>query len=154
MRIPSELEGARVNVSRAAELAVMHPSHFRRLVRRGVMPQPRHTSKGMPFYDHSLLLEIAAVLRTGVGKNGEEIAFYRRRPRRSEPRRRSQRAGSPAQADAYVEALMEGCRECGVDAAEVTPERVAAALAQEFGPERPDLAVAIPAVVRRIVGQA
>ena len=124
MRIPTELEGARVNVSRAAELAVMHPAHFRRLVRRGVLPTPKRTGKGMPFYDHALLLEIAEVLRTGVGKNGEEIAFYRRRARRAEPRPRQRRGGSPAQIDTYLDAVVEGCRQCGIDPAELTVARV------------------------------
>ncbi len=154
MRIGAELQGARLNVSRTAELLPMDVGHFRRLIRRGVFPSPKRTAKGKPFYDYDLLVEIAGVLKAGVGKNSEEIAFYRRQ-RRAEPRPRQRRVGSPtqAQSDAYLDAVVEGCRQCGIEAAELTPERVAAVLAQEFGTDRPELAVAIPAVVRRIVGQ-
>ena len=38
MRLTPDLEGARVTVARAAELAGMHPAHFRRLCRRRVLP--------------------------------------------------------------------------------------------------------------------
>ncbi len=64
MKIPSELEGARLNVAATAGVVSMDPGHFRRLVRRGVFPAPKRTSKGMPYYDHELLL-----LRHRIGEH-------------------------------------------------------------------------------------
>jgi len=48
----------------------------------GRSPVPKRTSKGMPFYDYELLRQIADVLRRGVGISGEEVSFYRRKPKR------------------------------------------------------------------------
>jgi hypothetical protein len=45
-KIPADLDGARLNVSRTAELISMEAGHFRRLIRRGVFPAPKRTSKG------------------------------------------------------------------------------------------------------------
>ena len=79
MRIPTDLDGARLNVARSAELVSMDPGHFRRLVRRGVLPAAKRTSKGMPYYDHELLCQIGQVLKSGIRLNNEEVAFYRRK---------------------------------------------------------------------------
>ena len=58
MKIPKDLDGARLNVARTAELVSMDAGHFRRLVRRGVFPTPKKTAKSMPYYDHELLRQI------------------------------------------------------------------------------------------------
>ena len=69
MNIPSHLKDARLNMTRAAEVVSMNVGHLRRLVRRGVFPKPKRTSKGMPFFDYRLLVQISTILRTGVGSN-------------------------------------------------------------------------------------
>ena len=79
MKVTEDLKGARLTIVLAAELVKMHPGHFRRLCQRGVFPQPKRTAKGRPYFDYELLSVIANVLKSGVGKNGEEIVFYRRR---------------------------------------------------------------------------
>ncbi len=151
MKIPAELDGARLNVARTAELVAMDPGHFRRLVRRGVFPAPKRTGKGMPFFDHGLLCQIGQVLKSGVGLTGEEISFYRRKPkqRRERPRRTRQREVQPV--DSYLVSIIEGCRQVGVDRDHLDPAVVTAALAAEFGRDRPELQEAIPAVARRLL---
>jgi hypothetical protein len=96
-KIPADLDGARLNVSRTAELISMEAGHFRRLVRRGVFPAPKRTSKGMPYFDHELLCQIGNVLKSGVGLiNGEEISFYRSKPKQWSPEGTSVTSGPPA----------------------------------------------------------
>ena len=68
MKISKELEGSRLNITRTAELFHMDAGHLRRLSRRGVLPAPKRTAKGMPYYCHDLLVQISEVLRTGVGR--------------------------------------------------------------------------------------
>jgi len=62
MELTEDLQGARIGVAQAAELANMHPSHFRRLVRSGVFPKPKRTAKSRPYFDYELLTRIAEVL--------------------------------------------------------------------------------------------
>ena len=151
MRISAELQGARLNISRTAELLPMDVGHFRRLIRRGVFPNPKRNGKGKPFYDYDLLVEIAEVLKRGVGKNNEEVTFYRRRSRRSSQRTTAaKREQQPAAAD-YVEAIAEGCRQLGITDTALEPTKIAAILAAEFHGERPPLAEAIPVVARRLL---
>ena len=152
MKIPAELQGARITVVRAAELVNMHPAHFRRLVRRGVFPPPKRTTKGRPFYDYDLLAAIAGILKSGVGKNGEEILFYRRKAKSGLPRQRSRRLQAAPVVDAYLPDLAAGLREVGVPEDMLKPDRLQAALAEAFGKERPDLAVAIPDLAQRLMG--
>ena len=83
MKIPTD--DSRFNVRTTATMFCMDPGHFRRLVRRGVLPEAKRTAKSMPYYDGELLRVVVDVLRTGVGVNGEEIAFYRRRAKQSRP---------------------------------------------------------------------
>jgi hypothetical protein len=64
-KIPADLDGARLNVSRTAELISMEAGHFRRLVRRGVFPDAEADLKGMPYFDHELLCQIGNVLKSG-----------------------------------------------------------------------------------------
>lgn len=151
MRIPPELNGARLNVSRTAELLPMDVGHFRRLVRRGVFPSPRRNAKGKPFYDYDLLIEIAEVLKRGVGKNNEEVAFYRRKPRRPSQRPTAAKRDHQPATDDYVEAIAEGCRQLGIADADLEPTKIAALLAAEFQGERPPLAEAVAAVARRLL---
>ena len=150
MRISAELQGARLNVSRTAELLPMDVGHFRRLVKRGVFPSPKRTGKGKPFYDHSLLCEIAEVLKRGVGKNGEEVAFYRRKPKHEHQRANGRHQAKPA-TDEYVAAIAEGCRQLGIADADLEPTKIAALLVSEFQGARPPLEQAIPLVARRIL---
>jgi hypothetical protein len=115
-KIPADLDGARLNVSRTAELISMEAGHFRRLVRRGVFPTPKRTAKGMPYFDHELLCQIGHVLKSGVGLNNEEISFYRRKPKQWSPEVTQVTPGSPAgsQAARCLCRIVEGCRQVGV----------------------------------------
>ena len=149
MRIPAGLEKARLNISRAAELISMNTGHFRRMVRRGVFPNPKRTSKGMPYYDHELLTQIAEVLHTGVGLNSEEVCFYRRHSKRQKP---PQRASDKRRAvDPYLKSVIDGCRQLGVDNAHLEPSAITAVLGTVFGNDRPPLERAVPEVARRIL---
>ena len=150
MRIGPELDGARLTVVRTAELLPMDPGHFRRLVRRGVLPSPRRNAKGKPFYDYPLLVEIANVLKAGVGKNGEEVAFYRRKQKHQHRRPSSKHETKPA-TDEYIAAIAEGLQQLGIADADLAPSKVAALLSAEFQGERPPLEQAIPAVARRLL---
>ena len=152
MKLTEELKGTRLSVVRAAELANMHVAHFRRLVRRGVFPAPKRTAKGRPYFDYELLAAVAGILKGGVGKNGEEIIFYRRKPKTNATRQRSNRPGPVMVADAYLKDLTEGLRQVGVPAVLLTASKLNAALAAEFGNDRPDLATAIPALAQRLLG--
>ena len=153
-KIPTDLDGARLNVSRTAELISMEAGHFRRLVRRGVFPAPKRTSKGMPYFDHELLCQIGGVLKSGVGLNNEEISFYRRKPKTGSQRSPRSRRGRPAaakQPDAYVASVIEGCRQVGVSDDRLDASRVIELLVAEFDDERPELQVAIPVIARRLL---
>ena len=155
MKVSSDLRDARINVSRAAELAVMHAAHFRRLVRRGVLPAPKRNTKGKPYYDYDLLQKIADVLRRGVGCNGEDVGFYRRRLRpqvaQDRPAVNSRRKVRPA-ADEYVASLAEGLRQLGIADELLTPVRLMRTLAEAFGTERPAIETALPAIARQLLG--
>ena len=151
MRIPPE--GTRMNVTTTAALFTMDPGHFRRLVRRGVLPKSKRTTKNMPYYDRKMLERIHYVLRSGVGCNGEEIAFYRRK---AEPQRAPRRSSSEAtkKPSSFVESVLEGCRQLGVGDDHLTPTRISRALVEEFGSDYGERALedVIPAVVRRLQG--
>ncbi len=154
MRIPPE--GARMNVITTATLFAMDPGHFRRLVRRGVLPRAKRTSRNMPYYDRELMERIHGVLRSGVGCNGEEIAFYRRRAKtqRLPQRNSSEHRGAP-KPDSYIESVIEGCRQLGVGDDHLSPARISRALVHEFGSnyEEHALEEVIPALVRRLQGR-
>jgi hypothetical protein len=153
-KIPAELDGARLNVSRTAELIAMETGHFRRLIRRGVFPTPKRTSKGMPYFDHELLCQIGNVLKSGIGLSGEEISFYRRKPksgRQRAPRSRQDRQRVDKQPDTYVASVIEGCRQVGVSDDRLNASRVTELLVAEFADDRPELQVAIPVIARRIL---
>jgi hypothetical protein len=150
MRIGPELNGARLTVVRTAELLPMDPGHFRRLVRRGVLPSPRRNAKGKPYYDYPLLVEIAEVLKASVGKNGEEVAFYRRKQRHRRPRVNGKHESKP-RADEYIAAIVEGCKQLGIVDADLAPAKIAALLSAEFRGGQPPLEQAIPAIARRLL---
>ena len=153
-KIPADLDGARLNVSRTAELITMETGHFRRLVRRGVFPPPKRTAKGMPFYDHELLRQIGQVLKSGVGLNNEEISFYRRKPKQGSqrsPHSRQGRQRAAKQPDAYVAAIVEGCRQVGGRDELLNAARITSILSGEFGDDRPELERALPVVARRLL---
>ena len=154
MRIPPE--GTRMNVITTAALFSMDPGHLRRLVRRGVLPRAKRTAKNMPYYDRELVERIQVVLRSGVGCNGEEIAFYRRR---AKPQRLPRRSGSRDRAasipGSYTQSVAEGCRQLGVGDGHLTPAKITRALVEEFGPDYEEHALeeVIPALVRRFQGE-
>ena len=153
MRIPPE--SARMNVTTTATLFAMDPGHFRRLVRRGVLPRAKRTSRNMPYYDRGLMERIHDVLRSGVGCNGEEIAFYRRRAKPQGPAQRSAAERRAAKPSSFIESVVEGCRQLGVGDDHLSPARISRALLEEFGVGFEDhpLEEVIPALVRRILGE-
>jgi hypothetical protein len=144
------MQGARLNIIRTAELLPMDAGHFRRLIRRGVFPPPKRNGKGKPYYDYDLLIEIAAVLKGGVGKNGEEVSFYCRKPKRLAHRAAAKREQPPAAED-YLNAVIEGCRQLGIPKADLDSSKITALLAAEFPNERPPLEQAIPTIARRLL---
>lgn len=150
MRITDDLKAARLSVVRAAELANMHPSHFRRLCRKGVFPEPKRTSKGRPYFDYGLLTAVARVLKSGVGTNGEEIIFYRRKPRSRAPKQRSGSGKPSVPSDPYLVELAQCLRQLGYSARELTPAKLDSILNDEFGGERPELNDAVIVVNRRL----
>ena len=152
MKVPDELKGARISVVGAAELANMHPAHFRRLIRREVFPPPKRTAKGRPYFDYDLLAGIAGILKSGVGQNGEEIVFYRRQPKTGAPRQCSRGPAAHGGQDGYLADLAEGLRQVGIPEELLTPAKLKAVLTAAFGRERPDLAVAIPDLAQRLMG--
>jgi len=150
VQLNEDLKGARIGVARAAELANMHPSHFRRLVRSGVFPKPKRTVKGRPYFDYELLTRIAEVLKSGIGENGVEVIFYRRKrkPPAAKPRTRG-RVGKLA--SSYLKNLAEGLRQFGIQKNELTPAKLTVVLTACFGTDRPALSVAVPQIARRLL---
>jgi hypothetical protein len=151
MKLTPELKASRLTVACAADLAGMHPTHFRRLCRRGIFPGPKRTQKGRPYFDYELLRIIADVLTSGVGENGEEICFYRRR-RLKVGKQASALARHTAHPDGYVKLLAEGLRQLGIPKRDLSAAKLTSCLSALFGPERPDLALAIPAIAQRLLG--
>jgi len=151
VKIPSELQGARLNVTRTAELFAMDAGHIRRLSRRGVLPSPKRTSKDMPYYNYELLTQIAEVLKSGIGRNGEEISFYRRQPKPERKRRTRSKDKKHETSDSYIESVIQGCKGLGIAKDKLGGEAVKKLLAEEFGDERPELNEAIPMVARRLL---
>ncbi len=151
MKISKELEGARLNITRTAELFHMNAGHLRRLCRRGVLPSPKRTAKGMPFYDHELLVQISEVLRTGVGLNAEEISFYRRKDKTPKKRKNRARESNQQSPDPFVQQIIDGCRELGIAKDKLDVETVKQIVADEFDGEQPELKDVIPVVARRLL---
>ena len=135
MKIPTD--NSRFNVRTTATMFSMDAGHFRRLVRRGVLPEAKRTAKSMPYYDGELLRVVVDVLRTGVGCNGEEIVFYRRRAKQSRlfDRREAKRAPGRA-VNKYVESVIDGCRQLGIEDECLTPASVSEHEKPAQAPER------------------
>ena len=151
MKISKELEGARLNITRTAELFHMDAGHLRRLSRRGVLPAPKRTARAMPYYDFELLTQISEVLRTGVGLNAEEISFYRRKEKTPRKRKHRAKGGNQQSADAFVESVIEGCKELGIAKDKLDVETVKQIVSAEFNGEQPELKDVIPVVARRLL---
>ena len=151
MKISKELEGSRLNITRTAELFHMDAGHLRRLSRRGVLPSPKRTAKGMPFYDHELLVQFSEVLRTGVGLNAEEISFYRRREKTPRKRKNKAKGSNHHSADSFVQQVIEGCKELGIAKDKLDVETVKQIMAAEFNGTHPELKDVIPIVARRLL---
>ena len=153
MKVPKDLEGARLNVTRTAEFFSMNAGHLRRLSRRGVLPVPKRTAKGMPYYNFELLTQIGEVLRTGVGLNAEEVSFYRRKEKTSKNRTKRAKGSTQPSPDAFVESVIEGCRELGVSKDKLDVETVKKIIGDEFGKDGAELRQVIPVVARRILAE-
>ena len=152
MKIPTNLKGARLNVTRTAELFCMDPGHLRRLCRRGVVPAPKKTSKGMPYYDFDLLKGIGEVLRTGVGVNQEEISFYRRKSK--SPRNRTTKANGRKQTgSSFIDSVIQGCLQLGIAKNKLDVGTVSSIITEEFGKDQPELREVLPVVARRILAE-
>ncbi len=151
MKISKELEGARLNITRTAELFHMDAGHLRRLSRRGVLPAPKRTAKGMPYYGYELLVQISEVLRTGVGLNDVEISFYRRREKTPKKRENRAKRSNQQSPDSFVQQIIEGCKELGVGKDKLDCETVKQIVAAEFNGEQPELKDVIPVVARRLL---
>ena len=151
MKISKELEGARLNITRTAELFHMDAGHLRRLSRRGVLPSPKRTAKGMPYYGYELLVQISEVLRTGVGLNAEEISFYRRKAKTPRKRKNRAKGSNQRSPDAFVQQIIEGCKELGVGKDKLDVETVKQIVSAEFNGAQPELKDVIPVVARRLL---
>ena len=150
MKIPSGLKDARLNVRETAIMVGVHEAHFRRLVRGGVFPSAKRTAKGLPYFDHPLIEQIAGIVRSKVGANGVEVMFYRRR--RNSAKRVQQRPQADAGSrDSYLGNLIEGLRQLGVDDARLGASGIRSVLVEEFGTSRPALERALPVVARRLL---
>lgn len=151
MKLTEDMNGARFTVVQAAELANMHPAHFRRLCRRGVFARPKRNAKGRPYFDHELLTVVGRVLKTGVGASGEEVMFNRRRPKAyrggvSRPQR------APRKPDPYLSDLATIFRQLGAGEKHLAPEVLDGLLRAAFGKGRPPLETAVAKLVSRIFG--
>ena len=153
MKIPKELKGSRLNVTMTAELFCMNVGHLRRLVRRGVFPKPKRTSKGLPFFDYGLLVQISTILRTGVGLNAEEVSFYRRKEKTPTTRKNKARGSNHQPPDPFIASVIEGCKELGIAKNKLSAEAVKQIMAAEFNGEQPELKDVIPVVARRILAE-
>jgi len=151
MKISKELEGARLNITRTAEFFSMDAGHLRRLSRRGVLPLPKRTAKAMPYYDFELLTQIGEVLRTGIGLNAEEISFYRRKEKTTRKRKNRAKGSNMQSPDAFVQQVIEGCKELGVGKDKLDVEAVTQIVAAEFNGAQPELKDVIPVVARRLL---
>ena len=152
MKISKELEGARLNVTRTAELFHMDAGHLRRLSRRGVLPAPKRTAvKAMPYYDFELLTQINEVLRSGVGLNQEEISFYARKEKTPKKRKNKAKGSNQPSPDSFVQLVIDGCKELGVGKGKLDVETVKQIVAAEFNGEHPELKDVIPIVARRLL---
>ena len=151
MELTEDLKGARIGVAQAAELAQMHPSHFRRLIRSGVFPKPKRTAKARPYFDYELLTRIAEILKSGIGENGEEVIFYRRK-RKTKTAKSKPRSTEPScKQDPYLKSLAEILRELGIPKKDLTPSKLNAAMAACFGTARPEMSVAVPQIARHLL---
>ncbi len=153
MKFASDLRNARLNMVSTAEIFCMTPGHLRRLVRRGVFPEPKRTAKGMPFYDYALLEQIRSIMTGGVGLNDEEISFHRRKKPTARPSSTKKSRQKQQQADLYVESLLEGLRQCGVPEDQLVSGTVSTLVVEEFGQEAVDLEQALPVIARRLLAR-
>lgn len=153
MKIPTNLKGARLNVTRTAELFSMDPGHLRRLCRRGVLPAPKKTAKGMPYYNYELLKGIGEVLRTGVGVNQEEVSFYRRKSKSSRNRKTKANGHKQTSGSSFIESVIQGCHQLGIAKNKLDVGTVSSIITEEFGRDKPELREALPVVARRILAE-
>ena len=144
MRLTPNMQGMRVTVAHAAELAGMHPTHFRRLCRRGIFPRAKRTATNRPYFNFELLASIELVLKTGIGVNGEEIMFHRRHGKR--PATEKSQAMTP-----YLRDIAAVLRQLGISEKKLTTATLTQTLKQAFGTKWPDLSIASPELNRRLL---
>ncbi len=131
----------------------MDAGHLRRLSRRGVIPLPKRTAKAMPYYDFELLTQIGEVLRTGVGLNAEEVSFYRRKEKASKNRTKRAKGRAQPSPDAFVESVIEGCKELGIAKERLDVETVKKIIVDTCGKYGAELRRVIPVVARRVLAE-
>ena len=148
-----ELTGIRVSVAEAAEMMGKHPSHLRRLWKRGVLPAPRKTANGRPYFDDNLLKAIAAVVKSGIGLNGEEVLFYRRRAK-SGRRNRTTLSTEPrpsAKSDPYIINLRHMLAQFGIPQDRLKLDAIQSQLVAAFGDKRPDIGEVLRELAKRLL---
>lgn len=148
-----EVTGIRVSVNKAAEIVGKHPSYLRRLWKRGVIPEPKRTAGGRPYFDDDLLEVIMTVMKTGIGLNGEEIMFYRRRKKAARCGRTQQSDGSRrgAAVDPYITQLKKALSQVGVPDDRLKPAAIQAHLAVVFGDQRPPVEVVLRDLAKQLM---
>ena len=79
--------------------------------------------------------------------NGEEVMFYRQK------RKPARQVAKPATAngDAFINSLIDGLRQLGIDNADLRPGKLASLVAVEFGQNRPPLEQVLPVIARRLL---
>ena len=129
----------------------MDAGHLRRLSRRGVLPSPKRTVKGMPYYGYELLVQIGEVLRTGVGLNAEEISFYRRKEKTPKKRKNKAKGGTQESHDSLVQQVIDGCKELGIAKEKLDVATIKKIITDEFGKDEAELCHVIPVVARQLL---
>lgn len=153
MESRSELIKARYSVAEAAELIGKHPSHLRRLWKRGLLPAPRKTAGGRPYYDDELLAVIRTVMQSGIGLNGEEVLFYRQRAK-ARRHNRSSRSGErkpPVARDPYILSLKDALTQLGIPKDRLEPDAIQAQLAALYGDQRPEIKKVLHQLAKRMM---
>jgi DNA-binding transcriptional MerR regulator len=154
MEIRPELTTSRYSVAQVAEMLGRHPSHIRRLWKQGVFPKPKKTASGRPYFDDELLKVIEAVMKSGIGLNGEEVLFYRRRARAGRRSHTARSVGSAMPAtkgDPYILGIQNALAQLGVPKDRLELNAIQSQLEAVFGNERPDLETVLRELSKRLL---
>lgn len=147
-----ELNGIRVSVTEAADILGKHPSHLRRLWKRGVIPAPRKTANGRPYFDDELLRVIMAVMESGIGLNGEEVLFYRRRAKTGRHNRKtlSGKRSPTTGSNPYILGLQDALAQLGISKDRLDPDVIQVQLKAAFGNQWPEPETVLPELAKRL----